>query len=60
MDSLVHALVMYHLDIKSITTVVVPTLCSVFKIELVKETVSGQEVIHLVFEVGIVMIWKLH
>ena len=55
-----HALVMYHLDIKSITTVVVPTLCSVFKIELVKETVSGQEVIHLVFEVGIVMIWKLH
>ena len=55
-----HALVMYHLDIKSITTVVTPTLWSVLKIELVKETVSGQEVIHLVFEVGIILIWKLH
>ena len=51
MDSLVHAQVMYPLDISLVIIVVTPTNWSEFRVELVKEMVLGLEVTHFVFKV---------
>ena len=59
MDTLVHALVLYQLAIKSVTTVTVkPTTWLEIIVELVKEMVLGLEVTHLVFMVRIIFYYN--
>ena len=57
MGILVHALVLYLLVLKSVTIVAIrSTTWLEIRVELVKEMVPGQEVIHLVSMVG----WSIH
>ena len=51
MDTLVHALVMYPLVTRSVTTAVTTTTWLEFRVELVKEMVPGREVTHPVSKV---------
>ena len=51
MGTLVHALVMHPLVTRSVTTAVTATTWPEIRVELVKEMVPGQEVIHPVSKV---------